>query len=72
MAPYLLHYEAMLRAKARGHAWYDFYGIAPQDRPDHPWAAFSAFKRKFGGLELRFVPSLDLVYDPASHAEYLV
>jgi lipid II:glycine glycyltransferase (peptidoglycan interpeptide bridge formation enzyme) len=71
MAPYLLHYEAMLLAKARGHAWYDFYGIAPQDQPDHPWAALSAFKRKFGGLDLSFVPSLDLVYDPASYEEYL-
>ncbi len=70
MAPYLLHYEAMLRAKARGHSWYDFYGIAPDDQPDHPWAAISVFKRKFGGCHQAFVSALDLVYDPNGYEEY--
>jgi lipid II:glycine glycyltransferase (peptidoglycan interpeptide bridge formation enzyme) len=63
MAPYLLHYDAMLRSKARGHRWYDFYGIAPKDEPEHRWADFSEFKRKFGGVELHFVPALERVYD---------
>lgn len=70
MASYLLQFESMRRAKALGHRWYDFYGVAPQDRPDHPWAKFSDFKRKFGGVELSFVPALDYIYDPLAYVEY--
>ncbi len=47
MAPYALHWAAMQRAKSRGHRVYDFYGYT-QD-PQHSYAKFSQFKRKFGG-----------------------
>lgn len=70
MAPYLLHFEAMLKAKALGHRWYDFYGTAPPGKPNHRWANISSFKRKFGGVELSFVPALDYIYDPASYEDY--
>ena len=70
MAPYLLHYEIMLHAKRRGHRWYDFYGVAPKDDTDHRWADFSAFKRKFGGIELQFVPALDHIYDEDAYREW--
>ncbi len=70
MAPYLLHFEVMLDAKMRGHRWYDFYGIAPPDKPTDRWANFSTFKRKFGGVELSFVPTLDYIYDTESYQAY--
>ncbi len=60
----------MRNAKARGHRWYDFYGIAPLNTPTDRWANFSVFKRKFGGVELRFVPTLDYIYDPESYQAY--
>jgi len=69
MAAYLLHYDAMLKAKALGHTWYDFYGIAPKDEPNDSWANFSVFKRKFGGTEIGFVPSLVRVYDEEAFQE---
>jgi len=71
MAPYLLHFEIMRRAKARGCEWYDFWGIAPKDDPDHPWQDISAFKRKFGGVEVNLVPALDYVYDAAAYERYV-
>ncbi len=70
MAPYLLHFEAMLEAQRRGHTCYDFYGTAPPDQPDHAWAGISAFKRKFGGEELAFVQPIDYVYDEAGYSAY--
>lgn len=70
MAPYLLHFEIMRAAKARGHRWYDFYGISPPDKPDDRWAAFSIFKRKFGGTEVSFVPAMDYVLDEDAYAAY--
>ena len=71
MAPYLLHFEIMRLAKSRGCTWYDFWGVAPEDEPDHPWQNISVFKRKFGGREVRLVPTLDYVFDKAAYARYL-
>lgn len=71
MAPYLLHFEIMRRAKATGCEWYDFWGIAPQDAPDHPWHDISIFKRKFGGVEVGLVPTLDFVYDRGAYQRYV-
>jgi len=70
MAPYLLHFEIMRSAKALGYEWYDFWGIAPADEPDHPLQNISVFKRKFGGMELKLVPTLDYVYDAAAYDYY--
>ena len=71
MAPYLLHFEIMRAAKALGHDWYDLWGTAPEDEPDHPWYDISVFKRKFGGVGVDLVPTLDHVYDAAAYDTYL-
>jgi peptidoglycan pentaglycine glycine transferase (the first glycine) len=71
MAPYLLHFEIMRAAKTLGHDWYDLWGTAPDDEPDHPWHDISVFKRKFGGVAVDLVPTLDYVYDAAAYDEYL-
>ncbi len=70
MAPYLLHFEAMRAAQSRGYRWYDFYGISAADNPHAKWANFSAFKRKFGGQEFNFIPSLDFIYDKDAYRIY--
>ena len=70
MAPYLMHFEIMRNAKARGHECYDLWGIAPPNQPDHPWQGFSAFKAKFGGEEVHLAPTLDLVFDAGAYDRY--
>jgi lipid II:glycine glycyltransferase (peptidoglycan interpeptide bridge formation enzyme) len=70
MAPYLLHFEIMRKAKALGCLWYDMYGIAPLSEPNHKWAKISAFKRKLGGTDVTFVPSMDYIYDPTAYEAY--
>ena len=67
MAPYVLHFEIMRKAKSLGHEFYDLWGIAPPNDPDHPWANISTFKAKFGGSEVHYVPTLDLIYDDATY-----
>jgi peptidoglycan pentaglycine glycine transferase (the first glycine) len=68
MAPYLLQFSVMLRAKVLGCHCYDMYGIAPPgSEADHEWAGFSAFKRRLGGVDVKFVPSMDYVYDVAAY-----
>lgn len=71
MAPYLLHWELMRTAKARGHAWYDFWGVAPPGAADDDaWNGISAFKRKFGGTEVQLVATLDRVFDQRAYSRF--
>jgi lipid II:glycine glycyltransferase (peptidoglycan interpeptide bridge formation enzyme) len=57
----LLLWRAMLNAKSRGMEKLDLYGIAADDAPSsHPWAGFTAFKRKFGGEVVRHAGSWDI------------
>ena len=70
MAPYLLHFEIMRRAKTLGYQCYDFFGITPEGEPRDGWTDISVFKRKFGGQELRLVPTLDYIYDSAAYEEW--
>lgn len=46
MATYLLQWEAIREAKARGCAIYDFLGIAPSDEPNHHLSGVTDFKLK--------------------------
>lgn len=64
MAPYLLHWRIIQDAKARGLHWYDFFGIAPDTQPHHPWRSVTEFKRKFGGVEERFIGAYECTYQP--------
>ena len=70
MAPYLLHFEIMRRAKAMGCDWYDLWGVAPAGEPNHGWQNISVFKRKFGGLDLALGPTLDYIYDSAAYDRF--
>ena len=64
MAPYLVQWQAIKEAKASGYKKYDFFGIAPEDQPNHPWAGVTRFKRQFGGEATRILGSYDLVFKP--------
>jgi len=70
MAPYLLHFDIMCRAKQAGCEWYDLWGVAPEADAAHPWAGISVLKRRFGGREVRLVPTLDYVYDRSAYMRY--
>lgn len=67
MAPYLVQWSAIREARNRGCSEYDFFGIAPPDSPDHPWAGVTDFKKKFGGEEVELAGSWDLVLRPLEY-----
>ncbi len=61
MAPYLLHWQAMLEAKSRGFAKYDFWGVAPEDAGEgHPWSGITRFKTGFGGDRVSYLGAWEL------------
>ncbi|MBI3638591.1 peptidoglycan bridge formation glycyltransferase FemA/FemB family protein [Candidatus Wolfebacteria bacterium] len=59
-APYLLQWEAIKEAKKRGLKFYNFWGVSPDNKPKHPWAGLSLFKKGFGGFAEEYLPAQDL------------
>ena len=59
---YACQWEAIREAKRRGIKRYNFWGIAPENQPNHRFAGVSVFKRGFGGEEVAYVPAHDLPF----------
>ncbi|MFZ6014814.1 MAG: lipid II:glycine glycyltransferase FemX [Patescibacteria group bacterium] len=57
----LLQWEAIKQAKQKGCQIYNFWGIAPDENPNHPWAGLSRFKKGFGGYAEEYVHAKDYV-----------
>jgi peptidoglycan pentaglycine glycine transferase (the first glycine) len=80
MPTYLLQWEAMRWAKARGCEEYDLWGVPDEDeatletnfesRHDGLWGVYR-FKRGFGGELKRAVQAMDRVYNPLLYWAYL-
>lgn len=62
MAPYLLHWEIMRFARQKGCTKYDFFGVAPENEPDHSWRGVTEFKEKFGGGAVRYIAAREVIY----------
>lgn len=65
MAPHLLHWRIIQRARERGFPHYDLGGIDPLR-----WPGVSRFKQGFGGREYAYPPSYDMVFRPARYRFY--
>jgi lipid II:glycine glycyltransferase (peptidoglycan interpeptide bridge formation enzyme) len=63
MAPYALQWQAMRDAKAAGCAYYDLFGIPPDDNPSHPMAGLYRFKTGFGGNIIHRAGCYDYAYN---------
>jgi peptidoglycan pentaglycine glycine transferase (the first glycine) len=80
MPTYLLQWEAMKWAKARGCEEYDLWGVPDENevtleanfekRNDGLWGVYR-FKRGFGGELKRAVQAMDRVYNPLLYWAYL-
>jgi peptidoglycan pentaglycine glycine transferase (the first glycine) len=80
MPAYLLQWEAMKWAKARGCEEYDLWGVPDEEeaaleanfetRHDGLWGVYR-FKRGFGGELKRAVQAVDRVYNPLLYWAYL-
>lgn len=59
-AAYLVQWEAIKEAKNRGIKLYNFWGIAPDDKINHPWRGITLFKTGFGGRPINYMHAHDL------------
>lgn len=59
VASYLLQWRLIQMAKQAGCTKYNFWGVSPDDKPNHPWAGLSLFKKGFGGAAYQYLPTQD-------------
>jgi len=59
MPAYAIQWAAIKAAKKEGCAFYDFFGIPPNDDPSHPMAGLYLFKTGFGGRIVHRLGSVD-------------
>lgn len=70
MAPYLLHWELIKDAKKQEMKVYDWWGIAPTGANNHPWVGVTRFKKGFGGRELSYPGTFDVVVNELRYQIY--
>jgi lipid II:glycine glycyltransferase (peptidoglycan interpeptide bridge formation enzyme) len=63
-APHLLQWHIIRDLKSRGFSYYNFWGIAEDDKPNHPWRGLTIFKKGFGGEELAYLKTQDYIIGP--------
>jgi lipid II:glycine glycyltransferase (peptidoglycan interpeptide bridge formation enzyme) len=67
-ASYVLQWAMMRLARERGARTHDLWGVAPPGADTaHPWHGVGLFKKGFGGREVAWAGSWDLVVDPAAY-----
>lgn len=64
MPNYLLQWEAIRQARARGATTYDFWGIPETDDADEAMAGVYRFKSGWGGRIARFAGNYEYVFRP--------
>lgn len=69
-APGPLAWQSLLDARTAGRRRYDFWGVTPDESPDHPWAGLSRFKRGFGGTLHTTAGTWDLPLSRTRYAAY--
>jgi len=70
MAPYILHWEAIKISKKLDYHYYDFGGIAPQGAANHAWSGITRFKKSFGGFEVVYPGTFEIIYSPLWYNVY--
>lgn len=64
-ASYALQWGMLQLARSRGVRHHDLWGVAPADAgPEHPWHGVGLFKKGFGGREVQWAGSWDVIVDP--------
>lgn len=65
MAPYFLQWHVIGEAKKKGCNYYDFFGISKEK-----WPGVTRFKKGFGGKEINYPGTFDLVFNKFNYNIY--
>ena len=70
-ASYFLQWEIVKEAKKRGMKYYNFWGIAPENNPNHRFAGVTLFKTGFGGKRIDWLHAHDFPISPLYWLTYI-
>ncbi len=68
---YFLQWQIIRAAQKRGLKYYNFWGIAPVDNPNHRFAGVTIFKTGFGGERIDWLHAHDLPVSPLYWTTYV-
>lgn len=68
----ILLIQMILDAKAAGLKKYDFWGITTSIDPKHPWYGFTQYKKSFGGYQVDYSGTYDLILHPHKYRLYQI
>lgn len=69
---YALQWYIIQDLKKQGFRFYNFWGIAPDDKPNHPWYGLTTFKKGFGGFAEEYLPTQDYLLKPTYWFNWMV
>jgi len=68
MAPFLLHWKAIMEAKEDGYRFYDLYGVNPIESSSPyfktSWEGITRFKLGWGGRRIDFIGTWEMPSSP--------
>lgn len=71
MAPYACHERAVRLGYELGCAYYDLWGIAGTDDPEHPWQPITRFKEHFHPLKVSLAGAYDIPFDAGGYERFV-
>ncbi|HEY4496820.1 MAG TPA: peptidoglycan bridge formation glycyltransferase FemA/FemB family protein [Candidatus Paceibacterota bacterium] len=71
-ASHLLQWKIIQEARRRNCKKYNLWGIAPNNKNNHPWKGLTLFKTGFGGYSEDYVPAQDLPINSKYWLNYFV
>lgn len=66
----ILLIQMILDAKNQGKTIFDFWGITKSEDKNHPWYHFTQYKKSFGGREIEYAGTYDLILNPVKYRLY--
>lgn len=66
----ILLIETIIDAKRAGMAKYDFWGITISGDPSDPWYGFTQYKKSFGGEQVDYAGTYDLIVSASKYRLY--
>lgn len=64
--------QSILDAKNKGLKFYDFWGITTSTDKNHPWYGFTQYKKSFGGFEVNYAGTYDIILHPTKYRTYQI
>lgn len=62
--------QMILDAKKNGQKFYDFWGITTSTDHNHPWYGFTMYKKSFGGRQINYSGTYDIILNPTKYRAY--